>query len=389
MAVVLQDPAGLGNEVADAVEGHLQPGTPSVTLTNTTADGSGDEDVAWGAVAFQGLPGKPNHTVVAMGDSFSSGEGASEGHRDYYPETNWRNKVSGDRDGCHRSTYAWSRQAKLPGEQLSIGELDDNWSARMDYRLIACSGSRTYNVIAPADNKDGTYDNSGELPQIEQGYLDQNTDLVTISIGGNDSRFGYVITQCMGPGNPCQEKKFDNAEGKGVPDGPYQGKPLAEAIPDLISDVVAPSIQKTIEAIHGKSQNARIVLMGYPPLLSNDASCLNKIPLVGISPEESQWLNGVADYLAQTMFETADLVRKHGVDVGYANPQAFFHGKAVCGDPESIHGIVTDLTDSDEPKIDWPFFQFGISAQSFHPKIAGARLYADTLEAALGSWPKK
>ncbi|MGW2651938.1 GDSL-type esterase/lipase family protein, partial [Streptomyces sp. NPDC001393] len=298
-------------------------GTPSVTLTNTTPDGTGDEDVAWGAVAFQGLPGKPNHTVVAMGDSFSSGEGASEGNRDYYPETNWRNKVSGDRDGCHRSTYAWSRQAKLPGEQLSIGELDDNWSARMDYHLIACSGSRTYNVIAPTDNKDRTYDNSGELPQIEQGYLDQNTDLVTISIGGNDSRFGYVITQCMGTGNPCQEKKFDNVEGKGVPDGPYQGKPLAEAIPDLISDVVAPSIQKTIEAIHDKARNARIVLMGYPPLLSNDASCLNKIPPVGISPEESQWLNGVADYLAQTMFETADLVRKHGVDVGYANPQAF------------------------------------------------------------------
>ncbi|MFG5723703.1 SGNH/GDSL hydrolase family protein [Streptomyces murinus] len=364
-------------------------GTPSVTLTNSTADGTGDEDVAWGAVAFQGLPGKPNHTVVAMGDSFASGEGASEGNRDYYPETNWRNKASGDRDGCHRSTYAWSRQAKLPGEQLSIGELDDNWSARMDYHLIACSGSRTYNVIAPTDNRDRTYDNSGELPQINQGYLDQNTDLVTISIGGNDSRFGYVITQCMGPGNPCQEKNFDNVEGKGVPDGPYQGKPLAEAIPDLISDVVAPSIQKTIEAIHGKAPKARIVLMGYPPLLSNDASCLNKVPLIGISPEESQWLNGVAQYLAQAMFETADLARKHGVDVGYANPQAFFYGKAVCGDPETIHGIVTDLTDSDEPKIDWPFFQFGLSAQSFHPKIAGARLYADTLEAALGNWPKK
>ncbi|MFF5408556.1 hypothetical protein ACFY8K_37645 [Streptomyces misionensis] len=107
------------------------------------------------------------------------------------------------------------------------------------------------------------------------------------------------------------------------------------------------------------------------------------------STPESQWLNGVADYLAQTMFETADLVRKHGVDVGYANPQAFFYGKAVCGDPESIHGIVTDLTDSDIPKIDWPFFQLGLSAQSFHPKIAGARLYADTLEAVLGAWPKE
>ncbi|CAK7286816.1 hypothetical protein [Streptomyces misionensis] len=109
-----------------------------------------------------------------MGDSFSSGEGASEGNRDYYPETNWRNKASGARDACHRSTYAWSRQAKFPGEQLSIGELDDNWSARMGYHLIACSGSRTYNVIALAGPKDRTYDNSGELPQINQGYLEKH-----------------------------------------------------------------------------------------------------------------------------------------------------------------------------------------------------------------------
>ncbi|WP_426570354.1 hypothetical protein [Streptomyces canus] len=88
------------------------------------------------------------------------------------------------------------------------------------------------------------------------------------------------------------------------------------------------------------------------------------------------------------MFDVADVVRKKGVDVGYANPQAFFYGKAVCGDPETIHGVVTDLTTSDRPQIDWPLFTFGSSAQSFHPKIAGARLYADTLEAVLESWPK-
>lgn len=79
------------------------------------------------------------------------------------------------------------------------------------------------------------------------------------------------------------------------------------------------------------------------------------------------------------MFDVADVARRKAVDVGYANPQAFFHGKAVCGSPETIHGVVTDLTTSDNPKIDWPFFTFGTSAQSFHPKVAGAGLYADTL----------
>ncbi|MFI1377250.1 SGNH/GDSL hydrolase family protein [Streptomyces longwoodensis] len=358
-------------------------GTPKVTLSNVTEDGTADEDIAWGAVAFQPLPGKPKVSMVAMGDSFSSGEGASEGDRDYYPETNYRDKKNEKtRNACHRSKLAWSRQAALPGMNQSVAAADDAWSPDMDYHMVACSGARTYNVRFQKQSS------AGELPQLQQGYLDQNTSLVTISIGGNDSRFGYVITECMKPGDPCSTKNFNDRDGT-VPDGPYQGRPMAEAIPDLISGVVGPDIQKTLEDIHAQAPNARIVLMGYPPLLSNGAGCLNQLPgTIGISPEEAEWLNGVADYLAREMFDVTYVLRNEGIDAGYANPQAFFYGKAICGNPETIHGIVTDLTKSDEPKIDWPFFTIGLSAQSFHPKIAGARLYADALEEALGSWPR-
>ncbi len=200
------------------------------------------------------------------------------------------------------------------------------------------------------------------------------------------------------PGSPCDTKAWKHTEDKQdkgnplpdgtVPDGPYQGRPLAEAALDIISNIVGPSVQETVAQIHAQAPNARIVLMGYPPLLSNDALCLSRVPGLGISPDEAQWLNGVAHYLAQVMFEAAGSERRQGVDVGYVNPQAFFHGKAICGDPETIHGIVTDLTTSDIPNIDWPFFQFGLSNQAFHPKIAGARLYADALEYALEGWPK-
>ncbi|MER7742577.1 hypothetical protein ABTX34_30445 [Streptomyces sp. NPDC096538] len=42
------------------------------------------------------------------------------------------------------------------------------------------------------------------------------------------------------------------------------------------------------------------------------------------------------------------------------------------------------LTKSDEPKKDWPIIRnYGLSAQSFHPKIGGARLYANSLERTL------
>lgn len=54
------------------------------------------------------------------------------------------------------------------------------------------------------------------------------------------------------------------------------------------------------------------------------------------------------------------------------------------GIPEQIHGIVKTLTKSDEPKKDWPIIRnYGLSAQSFHPKIGGARLYANSLERTL------
>ncbi|MEU9446776.1 hypothetical protein AB0D42_39345 [Streptomyces sp. NPDC048304] len=57
-----------------------------------------------------------------MGDSYSSGEGASEGDRDYYAETNYRSKLDDNaRNACHRSTQAWSRQATMPGGLKSIG----------------------------------------------------------------------------------------------------------------------------------------------------------------------------------------------------------------------------------------------------------------------------
>ncbi|MBO3681916.1 hypothetical protein [Streptomyces sp. NEAU-YJ-81] len=51
--------------------------------------------------------------------------------------------------------------------------------------------------------------------------------------------------------------------------------------------------------------------------------------------------------------------------------------KSVCGDPESVHGVVISgqaQADNDLPKP---------SIQSFHPKPAGARLYADSLEKTL------
>ncbi|MFJ8314054.1 MULTISPECIES: SGNH/GDSL hydrolase family protein [unclassified Streptomyces] len=362
-------------------------GTPKVSLSNTTDDGTADEDVAWGAVAFQPLAGKPANFVVAMGDSYSSGEGSSEGNRDYYPETNYRNKNNDKtRNACHRSTQAWSRQAKLPGASKSIGELDDTLDPTTDYHLIACSGARTYNVL----DKNKVQGNAGEMAQIEQGYLDKNTTLVTISIGGNDARFADIFQQCLlsrGDGN-CKDKTFDSpdsdVDGR---DQKFVGQPLETAVPGIINEIVRPDITKTLLAIHDKAPNAKIALMGYPPLISYGGGCLRVsfpgLPDLGLSESSTTWLNGIADTLATVMQSAADDANKQNARVWFSNPKNDFKDQGICGDPEQIHGIVKTLTDSDNPIKDWWIFnnfKYGLSAQSFHPKIGGARLYANSLE---------
>ncbi|KOU80755.1 hypothetical protein ADK94_28275 [Streptomyces sp. XY593] len=343
-------------------------GTPQVELSNTTGDGSADEDVAWGAVAFQPLAGKPANSVTAMGDSYSSGEGATApGGADLYPETDRNDKLNDKgTDKCHRSKLAWSRQAKLPGTSTSVGALADGLDPQMDYHFVACSGARTFNILA-----DGQ---SGEVPQINAGYLDQNTTLVTLSVGGNDARFADVIGKCIDIPIPalstCPYAELDNIDPTtGKKNGGKTGN-LKDWAPKWLHDSVRPQIVKTLNAIHDRAPYAKVVLMGYPRLVEKNHSCLPGAYEDG----ENEWVRTVADTLATEMKGAAQDVGSWAV---FSDPRGTFDTKAICGSPETVHGIVMTGREQADEELPKP------SMQSFHPKPAGARIYADTLEQTL------
>ncbi|UQI49729.1 GDSL-type esterase/lipase family protein (plasmid) [Streptomyces sp. HU2014] len=348
-------------------------GTPSVSLSNVTADGKQEEDVAWDATGFEPLNGKPKNQIVAMGDSYSSGEGASDkGGEDYYPESDYYDKVQpATENKCHRSKYAWSRQATLPGYLKPIGQMADDRDSDMDYQFIACSGARHYNIV-----REGQF---GELSQIEQGYLDQNTTLVTLSVGGNDARFTDVVTKCFAS-EPCSAESIggvdpDTGKGNGQETGP-----LKEWAPKWLHDQVRPRLTSTLNEIHQHAPKAKIVLMGYPRLLESPKLCL---PAIG--PDEGPWLNQLADTAADEMRGAVeDANKQHSANVVFADPRAEFTGKAICGNPESVNGLVLS-GHSQADNRDWKWLPGNIapSMKSFHPKISGARLYANVLEQAL------
>ncbi|MFD8691829.1 SGNH/GDSL hydrolase family protein [Streptomyces sp. NPDC059651] len=349
-------------------------GAPSVALSNVTQDGQGTEDVAWDSVGFQPLSGKPKNMVVAMGDSYSSGEGASEnGGDDYFPESDYYDALQPDtEDKCHRSKYSWSRQATLPGTSKSIGALADGRDADMDYHFIACSGARYYNIL-----NDGQ---SGELPQIDQGYLDRNTTLVTLNIGGNDARFTDIIRACILSVTVCTDNSIDAKDpDTGDTTGQSTGS-MEDWAPGWLHDQIRPRLVSTLNAIHLKAPNAKIVLMGYPRLLENTGGCVS-----GIGTEETPWLNDLADLLVTEMQgAVSDANSQYSANAVFSDPRDEFAGKAICGDPETVHGIVlSGHAKADNRDWDWLPGNLKPSMKSFHPKIAGARLYADALQNSL------
>ena len=366
-------------------------GTPSVTLTSVTDNGDPDsldidndnyayknEDIAFDAVAFDPLTRKPDQFVVAMGDSYSSGEGASAtGGVDYYKETDNNGNDKAHRNACHRSPHAWSRQGTFAGTTSTIGTRADEWDPTLDYQMLACSGAQTEQLlpdttvpqgqprVTNAFGEDGT-GQYGELSQIDRGFLDENTTLVTVSIGGNDARFSNVIMECMIVGQ-CYNMPLPGEWTQSM-------RTTAE---ELIPGDVASSIKIALQQIHLRAPNAKIVLMGYPEIFTPRLICNVAIP-----GDEVEFLNEMARLLADAMAGVAqDLNQELGrVVVRFSNPIDEFSGQSACGDPETIHGMIDTRTPG-EPTT-------GVggkmpSQQSYHPKISGQLNYARSFNSTL------
>ncbi|MEV5441496.1 SGNH/GDSL hydrolase family protein [Streptomyces sp. NPDC052644] len=330
-------------------------GTPRVELTNTTDDGTADEDIAWDAVAFQPLPGKPRHMVVAMGDSYTSGEGAGA----YSPESD-RDHGESSWNACRRSANSWPRKVRLPGQTTSLGELTNSRSAAVDFLDVSCSGAKT-SQLTPGDPPSwGSIGNYREKSQMDSGVLSADTTLVMLTIGGNDgNNFTNAVTNCYVVG-VC------NADD-------YKGE----------VDQAVSATGSLIDAISDAAPNAQIVLMGYPRLVS-DEPCVTA---------DFGTLNYLADYVRDRQRAKVAELNKAGTKVAFADPIPAFRGHGICDSDEWINRVVAgpngdgDFHDGDPanqaPCLPWPGKNICASLESFHPKNAGTTGYARVMDQVL------
>lgn len=151
--------------------------------------------------SFEGSPTAGDGTLVVLGDSYISGEGAER----YYDGTDGNTGSRGEANMCRRSPNSWAAR-------LGESEFDHTM-------FLACSGARTYNVMHDANPDSG---DSGVLdpgPQdgepstqldayrslLPDSYQSNVADfipsLVVVSLGGNDAGFSAIGLMCVAPGD--------------------------------------------------------------------------------------------------------------------------------------------------------------------------------------------
>ncbi len=186
-----------------------------------------------GAVCVVMLPvqahaATPTHKIAVLGDSWASGEGNT-------PYT-----AASAADGCDQSTTAWAYKTVLPtGSTVSSAQRAGTASVQ----FLACSGAQTKNLI------DTSF--KGHAPQV--GQMSTSTNLVYLSISGNDLDFVGLITECALYGADTCQKGIDRTRSTLMP----------HALAGL----------RTILAnIRTRTPHAQVLVTGYAPLVGPSAA---------------------------------------------------------------------------------------------------------------------
>lgn len=272
--------------------------------------------IDFGPIADPGGFGNPvtappgGRPYVALGDSFSSGEGAgAQGQHqgyDYFPDTN-----APGVNVCHRSRNAY------PVLISNLFGLDYD----TDVRFRACSGAVIANLRGPQ-----SADHGGSNEPAQKGWLGADTQLVTLTIGGNDARFSDIVKECVIPlGRACDRSAEDIAQTAYAALGSFTGPQGLAPIYQEILDNVGPG--------------ADLVVFGYPdftPFYKDSDRCNTAAEF---TEAESTWLSGWIRTFNTLIAERAARAGAIFVDVDrlYNPPTGRNH--RICSGDEWVNGV--------------------------------------------------
>jgi lysophospholipase L1-like esterase len=268
--------------------------------------------------------------ILALGDSYTSGEGSTR----FFEGTN----VIGENENqCRRSSTAYPY---LVAQRLGMG---------LDF--YACSGATALQVFKePQMGEESPDDVPGELPQLANIKDTSQIRVVLVSIGGNDAGFGDIGKACVVPGScPAFRELWLVRAGRS-----------------------GGAIRDAFEAIRNAVGSSTPVVAVPYPLLVTEGGC--------------DWsvLDGSEhDFLFEMVTVLDDRVRRSAEQAGinFFEPGLFaFEGKKICngrGPDDTVMNLVNahpmqgSFLDRINP-VNWVH-------GTFHPKPSGHVAIADVL----------
>ncbi|WP_409485234.1 SGNH/GDSL hydrolase family protein [Arsenicicoccus dermatophilus] len=282
--------------------------------------------------------------VVALGDSFASGEGL------------FSYDAGTDRAGnqCHRSPLSWQRQLDWGNGLGAINERNTRYS----YRQVACAGARTTNIdrnVRPVTDQGRVPTQLGE-PAYQMDVLTGSESLVMLTVGANDLGYWPVVTTCV----------QDSTEACQGITAHY-----AAAVP-----AVTGNLEQIVRDIHTRSPRAKIVVAGYPLVI--DAPSNPSGRCTGIDSTAATAVRGLMNSVNNAYSARINALRQSGIPVRYANTAwTWLHTDTARHDacaPTTtnwVNGVVGSMWTPDY--------------KSFHPDRAGHAAFTRTADAALRS----
>ncbi|GAA1460788.1 SGNH/GDSL hydrolase family protein [Nocardiopsis exhalans] len=268
---------------------------------------------------------------VALGDSYSSGDGAG----DYEEGT-------AEPGECWRSEHAY---ANLIEQEFSFeGALG----------FYACSGHKGSDMLSQI----GT-------PESQLERVTEHTSLVTVGIGGNDLGFIPVLRTCI-VRMPLLERTACTDQEDEV---------------DEKMDTFEETLTKVLTDIRDRAPDARVLVLGYPRLFPEEPPGM----YYTLSQGDQLWLNTVAqrfnDRIRDTVYQVdGDIYGTRQVgSVEFVNVFTALKGYEVSEDDSWLNGIVLG--------------QLGeglrVDRASFHPTAQGQRSIAERVRLQIEEGPER
>jgi LPXTG-motif cell wall-anchored protein len=306
-------------------------------------------------------------SYVALGDSYSAGFGLTPYGDEPAP-------------GCFQADQNYPH---LVAESLGL-VLDDR----------TCSGAVTANI---RDTPQPTITGAGTAP-VQSDSLSADTDIVTVTIGGNDLGFADVAETCVA--ESAQGPLLLDVLGADLPNCKQFYAPVVDGIEldrltYLLDNTVTPALDETFALISEKAPNAEVFVIGYPAITPDAANqpaggCFSSPLGTGPNPFEppfpanafpftevdTLYLHGTEARLDTAIGASAEA---HGAHYISTLPLTQTHS-ACAPDGEAFISGITLSTTGGTPTPDPGLF---VALGALHPNEAGVGFLAEQVSSAV------